>query len=142
MNNKSSLSLSFPFGRFNLDPLSSANLDTLFEKIEKDLFSNRESRLDSNTYTVSYTSVLDEEKNAIITVDVPGVKREDLKVDVDHDCVVVSGARGERRFSKSFRVNEMHDLTKVEAVLLDGVLTVKIPLAPEEKKHSLSVEIK
>ncbi|XP_066337752.1 21.9 kDa heat shock protein-like [Miscanthus floridulus] len=75
----------------------------------------------------------------VILVDVPGVRREDVKVEVEENSRVlrVSGERradeekeGERavgRFWRRFRMPTGADVDSVSARLEDGVLTVTVP---------------
>lgn len=63
-----------------------------------------------------------------ITLELPGVKREDLKVEWDGDILVVKGKRGKREFERSFILSPRRtDLDKMEAKLEDGILTISLP---------------
>ncbi|KAF0895234.1 hypothetical protein E2562_008572 [Oryza meyeriana var. granulata] len=84
----------------------------------------------------------------VVTVDVPGVRREDVRVEVDEASRVlrVSGERraeeerdGERwhraeraagRFWRRFRMPPGADVGRVAARLEEGVLTITVPKAP------------
>ncbi|KAL6868303.1 hypothetical protein ACP4OV_015148 [Aristida adscensionis] len=93
----------------------------------------------------------------VIKVDVPGVRREDVRVEVEDSSRVlrVSGERradedgggardGERwhraeraagRFWRRFRMPPGADVERVAATLDHGVLTVTVPKAAEHRRH-------
>ncbi|KAJ6817870.1 22.0 kDa class IV heat shock protein-like [Iris pallida] len=95
----------------------------------------------------------------LIMIDVPGMKREELKIEVGENRILrVSGEhkaeeekKGEHwhcvervrgRFWRQFRLPDNVDLDKVEAKLADGVLTVNLPkLAPDRVKGPKVVSI-
>jgi len=89
-----------------------------------------------------------------LEVEVPGVDPEKLDVTVEGDLVTVSGERvgggseagahrQERpvgRFSRMLRMPARLEAESVEAHYVDGVLTVKLPKAPEAKARRISVK--
>ena len=93
-----------------------------------------------------------------IEVDLPGVKKEDISIDVDDNVLTISGERKveeERKdeefyrvesvygkFERSFTLPEDVDAEKIEAEAKDGVLTVKIPKAQVVEKAPKKIEIK
>jgi HSP20 family protein len=93
-----------------------------------------------------------------IEVDLPGVKKEDISIDVDDNVLTISGERKveeERKeeefyrvesfygtFERSFTLPEDVDADKIEAEAKDGVLTVKIPKAQVVEKTPKKIEIK
>ncbi|WP_456392383.1 Hsp20/alpha crystallin family protein [Nitratifractor sp.] len=93
-----------------------------------------------------------------IEVDLPGVKKEDISIDVDDNVLTISGERKveeERKdeefyrvesfygkFERSFTLPEDVDADKIEAEAKDGVLTVKIPKAQVVEKAPKKIEIK
>jgi len=86
---------------------------------------------------------------------VPGLKPEEIKVEVDEDLVTISGEHAEeteredgaflRRerhagaFSRAVRLPRPVDPTKVKATLHDGVLDVEIPMPAEKARHSVTI---
>ncbi|WP_456432237.1 Hsp20/alpha crystallin family protein [Nitratifractor sp.] len=93
-----------------------------------------------------------------IEVDLPGVKKEDISIDVKDNVLTISGERKieeERKgddfyrvesvygkFERSFTLPEDVDADKIEAEAKDGVLTVRIPKAQVVEKAPKKIEIK
>jgi HSP20 family protein len=94
-----------------------------------------------------------EEKNAIVVrAELPGLKAEDVHVNVENDVLTIRGERKFERdenretyhriersygtFTRSFSLPKTVDGNQVEADLTDGILTVRIPkkTAPEPKR--------
>jgi HSP20 family protein len=80
----------------------------------------------------------------VLTVELPGLRREDVRIDGSDDTVVVSGQRpsppccpgryhqlerGQGHFSRSFRFGLPIRTDDISAELTDGVLTITIPKA-------------
>ena len=81
----------------------------------------------------------------VLTVELPGLKRENIHIDATTQSVTVRGQRppdsccperyqqlerGQGQFSRSFRFASAIDASAISADLADGVLTVRIPKAP------------
>lgn len=91
------------------------------------------------------------EKEYQISVDVPGVKASDMKLELEDDGRVLhlSGGRKiqregtitETRFDKKFMVGENVDLEKLTANLADGVLTLVAPKKEVNKPKLTSIPI-
>ena len=93
-----------------------------------------------------------------IEVDLPGVKKEDISIDINDNVLSISGSREmeeERKedefyrvesvygkFERSFSLPEGVDADKIEAEAKDGVLTVKIPKVQVVEKAPKKIEIK
>lgn len=92
-----------------------------------------------------------------IDVDLPGVKKDDIKVDVHKNLLTISGERKTKeevkeedyykvetsfgKFSRSFTLPENADIENIEASSQDGVLEVVVPKLSVEK-HKKIIEIK
>ena len=90
-----------------------------------------------------------------LTVEIPGISKEDITVTVDNGIVTLSGKKEteteekntdyyvkETRsgsFSRSFRLPGEIDETKVDATYKDGVLTVVMPRKEESKTKKIEV---
>ncbi len=91
-----------------------------------------------------------------LNFDLPGVKKEDVKIDVHGRTLTVSGERkheaatdeaGYQRyecisgtFERSFTLPEGVEMGRVDAVLTDGVLRVTLPKAEAEKPRKIEVK--
>ncbi len=91
----------------------------------------------------------------VITAAVPGLKADDLKIEVQDDVVTLRGkvggaetdedgyllrevARGE--FERSLRLPDPVDAAKAEASIENGLLRVRIPKAEEAKPKTISIK--
>lgn len=95
-----------------------------------------------------------EAENAFhIDVDLPGVKKDDIKVDLQKDVLTISGERKTReevkeedyykvetsfgKFTRSFTLPDNADTEHIEAKTVDGVLEVTIPKLDENKNKKV-----
>jgi HSP20 family protein len=100
---------------------------------------------------------IEQTKDAVVLkFDLPGMKREDVLVEVEGRTLTVSGERKEEkedthegyysrerttgRFSRSFMLPENVEESKIEAKFEDGVLIVKVPRSAEEKPRKISIK--
>lgn len=102
--------------------------------------------------------VIDEDDRYLMRVDVPGVKPDDVKVELADDTLTVSASHEEEReekeknyvrrerrfgsFSRSMVVPKGVKPEDVEATMSDGVLEVSIPKPKPESERATAVEIK
>ncbi len=103
------------------------------------------------------TDVLDTGDAFKLEAELPGFKKEDIKIDIENDCLTISAVRNadnkeekdnyvkrERfygSFTRSFDVSGIN-VDAIEAAYTDGVLTVKLPKKAAEVPASRRLEIK
>jgi len=94
----------------------------------------------------------------VLTAAVPGLKPEDLQVEVIGDTVTIKGEvkdetqNGDRtyllqerrygRFARSLTLPASLNPAKAEAAIENGVLTLRLPKADEAKPKSITVKVK
>lgn len=102
--------------------------------------------------------VFERGSNLVIRADLPGLKREDVDVEVEDDSLVIRGERrneledqregfyrSERSYGSFYRViplPEGVDESKVNASFRDGVLEITLPRPEERRPASRRVEIR
>lgn len=99
----------------------------------------------------------EDEKAYYVEVDLPGVKKEDINVEIKDNVVTISGERKFKKeesdkgytrtesffgkFERSFTLPSDVDADKIEAKVEDGVLKLTIPKV-EEKENTKKIEVK
>lgn len=95
------------------------------------------------------------EKDVVVKVEVPDMKREDIKVTFENNVLTIEGERNasdevkneqyhriERRygaFRRSFTLPASVDGAKVHATYQDGILKVTLPQRPEAKPRQITI---
>lgn len=129
-----------------------SQFDDFFREFERDFAP----ALSTKTSFGDFAPALDiEEKddNYFVTVDLPGLKKEDIKIDLQNSVLTISGERtremkGEGRYSeraygrfqRSFTLPQQVDVEKIEARFEDGVLHVTLPKAETAKARAIKVQ--
>lgn len=97
-----------------------------------------------------------EDKDAfIVSCDLPGLKQEDVKLNLDNNTLTVSGTRKLEReesrenyqriesvfgtFSRSFNLPATVDQEKVQASMENGVLRIRLPKREESKPRQIQI---
>ena len=93
----------------------------------------------------------EDDKTFQLSIDVPGITAEDMKVDLLQDgrLLHLSGGRkvekegtvSETRFDKRFTIDETVDTSKITANLADGVLVVSAPKKEIKEEKPVTIAI-
>ena len=114
--------------------------------------------LSKRTSSMPAVNIKEDEKEYSLELAIPGINKNDLKIDMKEDVITISSemkkeseenSDGYKRkefsfsaFSRSFYVPENVNKEKIEASYKDGVLYVTLPKEDEQKsKISKTIEI-
>ena len=122
-----------------------------FDEMERAFFGNQQPSVLSFRTDVSDTG--DAYK---LEAELPGFKKDDIKIDIENDCLTISAERHEGKdenkpnfvkreriygsYSRSFDVSGI-DVDKISAAYADGVLTLMLPKKVETPPASRRLEI-
>lgn len=97
--------------------------------------------------------IYETETGFLVALDLPGIQREALEIDIDDNRLMVKGVRivdetktrrTERprgRFLRAFAVPASVDQAKIGAEYKDGVLQIRLPKRAEQKAQKIEVKI-
>lgn len=96
--------------------------------------------------------VYENEDEILLHADMPGVKKDDISVNIDNGKLEISGLRkvdpigaeswqefGEAEFRRGFSVPQSIDVSKIDAELKEGVLRLHLPKAESAKPKSIEI---
>lgn len=138
--------------RFEVSPFRQALPFALFDELEKGLWPSLKNMDSKDLFP--RMDIGEREGVFYASVDIPGVKKDEIDIQINDNVVSISGERKEERkaehyservygsFKRSFQVPRGYDLEKLEAHFEDGVLNVAVPLKEEAKINSKKIEIK
>lgn len=137
------------------------DIDEMFERA----FRNPLSLLDEFQVTPTmdrewFSPQVDVEENDdayLLSVDLPGVKKDDVRVDLADDVLTISGERKREeeqkdrdgvhryermygKFQRRFTLPSTIDVDKVEANMEDGVLRIALPKSESAKPRAIQVQ--
>jgi HSP20 family protein len=128
-----------------------ADLNRFQREIEKNFFNGRARPADF----APAVDVHEDEESLVLHAELPGVKREDIDIQVDGNVLTLKGERklangDEKRryhrversygsFVRQWQLPTNIDATKVDASFAEGVLTLKLPKKEEQKSRKIEV---
>lgn len=100
--------------------------------------------------------IFDNEKDYLIRLELPGVLKEDIKIDYNENILSVTGERKPDpslaqekyhrmeclygKFNRSFTLPQHIDADKIEGNLREGILSIRIPKSEKAQKKSIPVK--
>ncbi len=97
--------------------------------------------------------IYENDDEILLHADMPGVEKDDIKVNIDNGKLELSGVRrlvtngavnweefGDVEFSRSFSVPQAIDVNKVNAQLRDGVLYLHLPKSDNAKPRQIAIQ--
>ncbi|XGC80607.1 Hsp20/alpha crystallin family protein [Bdellovibrio bacteriovorus] len=137
--------------------LSTGDFFSEMERMFEDFTRNSDFPVSSGFNPV--TDVEEEEGHYLMTIDLPGMKKEDIKIDVKNNVLTISGERkretnvsegkkGQRfersygSFTRSFTLPSTVNADDIEARYEDGVLSLFLPKTPETQARKIEIESK
>jgi len=88
---------------------------------------------------VPKVDVYENEEEYLVIADVPGVAQENLNVSFVRGELTLEGTNGDRIYQRAFTVPDGIDGSSIEAAMVNGVLSVHLPKAPEVKPRRIQV---
>ena len=135
---------------------------------ELDLFSNRISRVFGNVWDtpestrawIPAVNVEEAGDELLLTAELPGMREEDVSVDIENNILTIRGEKREAReegdegyryhvwerrygrFHRSFTLPSTVQADAIQAEFEAGILTVRLPKATEAKNRSIEIAAK
>jgi HSP20 family protein len=114
------------------------------------------SRSGGNLMRAPETDVVESEREIRVQVEMPGLKRENIEVDVENNVLTIRGEKREERtegqegryhlaerrygtFARSFVLPRDVDAERIQASFEDGVLCVTIPKSEKARRRKIDV---
>lgn len=97
--------------------------------------------------------IYENDDEILLHADMPGVEKDNIKVNVDNGTLTISGVRnlqtkgvatweefGDVEYKRSFSVPQTIDVSKVDAELKNGVLRLHLPKSEAAKPRQIEIK--
>ncbi len=104
------------------------------------------------------TDIYETKDEYVFKIEVPGMNKDDVKVEFTEDTLIIKGERKEEKdikkenyhrierffgsFQRSFTLPKNIDVKKIKAELKDGVLELRVPKVEKAKTKAIPITIK
>lgn len=129
------------------------NYNSVFGDVFSDFFSDAMTRSASDWPRVD---IEEKEKEYVFNVDLPGIKKEDVDIELDGDVLVISGEKKEDdkvdernyhlkesfcgSFRRSFKMPDSIDAENSKASFENGILTLTVPKSDASKTKKIEIQ--
>src|SRR5919109_653911 len=87
-------------------------------------------------------TALDEKENVLtITAEMPGITKQDIRVNISEDHVSIRAEKGEKKYHSDIPVNVALDNASAKATYANGILELKIKLKERPKPKAREVKV-
>ena len=131
-----------------------SGLDSFFDDSVAPFFSKCAPQGEGDGSILPRTNVHEDDKQFVLTMEMPGVKKSDLSVEIEDNQVVITGEKNEKvepkgllrreirseKFRRSFLLDSSIDREGIKAKLVDGVLKVALPKRADSVGRKISVD--
>lgn len=126
---------------------------TEMSRFQDELFRSALARNGEHRVFAPAVDVYEDGDAVFVQAELPGLKLEDITVNVENDVLTLTGERKSERdeghhvrerwhgaFARSFKLPRTIDVEKISATLKDGVLTVQLPKRESIKPRKIEVK--
>lgn len=125
-----------------------------FDLLWRDVFNSQSKFSLLSEHKINYPiDVIENDKGLKLQVAAVGLERDDISIDIDDDTLKISYAKNEERttdtylyrgitrksFSYAWKIARKYDISKIEASLDKGLLTIDIPLNKEKETKKIAI---
>lgn len=104
------------------------------------------------------TDIYETKDDFVFKLEVPGMTKDDIKIEFNNDTLIIKGDRKEEKevkeddyhrierrcgtFTRSFNIPKNIDEKKIDASIKDGILELRLPKKEEAKAKAIPIKIK
>lgn len=107
----------------------------LFSEMDRFIEGASRERMFSPSFESSET-----DQHYLLSVDLPGMKKEDIKIEFQDGVLSISGQHRRGEFRRVFRLPKDVEVEKIEANHEDGVLELFLPKAEAAKPRLIEIQ--
>jgi HSP20 family protein len=131
-------------------------IPALFSELEQSILSDCAPRQAARAFAPR-AEISESKDNFAVRVELPGVKKDELKITLENNLLTLSGEkilRGEQedqtyhlretrygKFERSFRLSEGIDRQSIKADFKDGVLEITLPKTKEALSREIAISL-
>lgn len=127
----------------------------VLDKVEKKELESEQEKTVPGKHYVPYTDIFEKDDSLVVVMEIPGVERKDLDINVAKNVLSVEGRINFSKydnlkplyteynighFSRSFSLSSEIDQSGIGAKVDDGVLTLTLPKAKEAATRRIEVK--